>query len=1352
MGNIKEQFIKDESCTTELQRISTTNETINEVKDSDQAPTKTLKAAYLSDNKEAEKSLAAKDHNCEPEASSITESLAEEIKQVVEKPVDITKSVAEEFEEKMNEENVEPADDGDDKINIAVAREETSLVEVQLDDKIITSDDMSLAMRTADANSQSEEVDSMKLEETACLVSQLPPTESEIADKELVVAENPEAIEVEETKTSNTVPESKEKDAEEIHEAGKSLTMEKSKAQLIEEESGTTKLQKISMADETVDEVKDSDQVSIENPEATYPNIEKSPTAEDLNYESEASSAAKAPDEEIKQGIGKSVNFTSSVGEESAGKAKEENKETTYNCDDEIDTSPVILLAEQTKLEEVQLADKLVSVRTLDTTSNDMSPEMRTIDANKHGEEVDSVKLKDTSGLVPKMPTTDCELADRKGAENPDAVEVEVNKTPVPIPECKTQDVEESCENGRTLSVESTDTYNEEEIKKVPETILKCQGVEAIPEGDISPNQTFSAEKVAQLQEPLIAMVSKEQDCDSRTTIEKIEDGSTKTDKILLSENSEDSFATRTKEEINLQKENPRELEVSKLELEFIEEIHNDNAHEASKEGGIPLEHATYVEPQEYVSNIEFADSPSASEKSLEARKSMHKNLYETSEEDTTESGNLNKETDDLDIPHSTDKEILPVDVSEKCEEDANHKIQKTKKFPESTSEVPSAEEFPKTEEREMKEKYLEAVTTTSSETNQCEKINEANENIKHGGSTEKVMDKEVAEDSHVLFQEDRTKCYQEDKLEALEYRADKTNQTFEINENAIERKENTGEGKALEDSSKYLVGDRPVNESPPEEAKEVQNVNESPIEVDLKKQGDKTNCIDSKTEARALSEEVNSSEAELVDHYESSTSAPNKETITNEEVLQNTKLEHPPITEAAAETVPYEKLGEKEVEVPGPTPREPIHKTFETYSESLVGDEKAKDTVFESGFDGSDVEIDKNLTEQEVSADAPVSTPGGGKSIKNEGLHVNDQELAQLSIKGGEMQLDEAESNKTVTASEDGETQDPNEKLNVLSETMDSGLEKSEKQCCVGIIKASEITQDIQKLEKHSLAVSDKQIPFEPDPNERTEAKISTGNNDFLLVQDDTAKTFEAEIEDSKPGKASDAEAETKAEECVTEETPLAISDKQISVESASNESIEGRISTGDKSFALGQQDPTTKTCEAEIEDLKPGKASEAQPENRAEEWGEERITHDACEETTEKSTPMDSAKFASSDLLQESTKATLEVAEHGHKTEEKELTISNEKLQADLTETTEVQEPKTDEEKDEEDEHKRTDSGSDAPVMVEASRDLDVKVAHKKSHNILSGVGSKVKHSIAKVKKAITGKSSHPKPHSPK
>ncbi|XP_064996704.1 uncharacterized protein LOC135632156 isoform X3 [Musa acuminata AAA Group] len=85
----------------------------------------------------------------------------------------------------------------------------------------------------------------------------------------------------------------------------------------------------------------------------------------------------------------------------------------------------------------------------------------------------------------------------------------------------------------------------------------------------------------------------------------------------------------------------------------------------------------------------------------------------------------------------------------------------------------------------------------------------------------------------------------------------------------------------------------------------------------------------------------------------------------------------------------------------------------------------------------------------------------------------------------------------------------------------------------------------------------------------------------------------------------------------------------------------------------------------------------------------------------------------------------------------------------QTNKTTDTHLDDDKTDEENDEkedEDDHKIMESSHDSAVPVEA-RDAVLKPAHKKSHNILSGVGSKVKRSIAKVKKVITGKSSHSK-----
>jgi hypothetical protein len=99
-------------------------------------------------------------------------------------------------------------------------------------------------------------------------------------------------------------------------------------------------------------------------------------------------------------------------------------------------------------------------------------------------------------------------------------------------------------------------------------------------------------------------------------------------------------------------------------------------------------------------------------------------------------------------------------------------------------------------------------------------------------------------------------------------------------------------------------------------------------------------------------------------------------------------------------------------------------------------------------------------------------------------------------------------------------------------------------------------------------------------------------------------------------------------------------------------------------------------------------------------------------------------SAKTSLFDMMQSSTR---ERQVGGDLTEERR--VEGEKAKSD-------EEKEEEEEEEEGEEHKKTDSGSDAPVMVEASRDIvDVKVASKKHYNILSGVGSKVKNSISKV-----------------
>ncbi|XP_010528983.1 PREDICTED: LOW QUALITY PROTEIN: titin [Tarenaya hassleriana] len=135
--------------------------------------------------------------------------------------------------------------------------------------------------------------------------------------------------------------------------------------------------------------------------------------------------------------------------------------------------------------------------------------------------------------------------------------------------------------------------------------------------------------------------------------------------------------------------------------------------------------------------------------------------------------------------------------------------------------------------------------------------------------------------------------------------------------------------------------------------------------------------------------------------------------------------------------------------------------------------------------------------------------------------------------------------------------------------------------------------------------------------------------------------------------------------------------------------------------------------------------------------------------EKITESPTSIESGRNSLSDLLQKVKKGKeTKTGEEGTRVEE----AKTDKVED--TEASHIEEAKTEENKDDEgdgDEHKEDKTSPDSVVMVEA-RDVNDKTPHKKSHGILSGVGSKVKHSISKVKKAITGKSSHTKPVSPK
>ncbi|CAI9758572.1 unnamed protein product [Fraxinus pennsylvanica] len=365
----------------------------------------------------------------------------------------------------------------------------------------------------------------------------------------------------------------------------------------------------------------------------------------------------------------------------------------------------------------------------------------------------------------------------------------------------------------------------------------------------------------------------------------------------------------------------------------------------------------------------------------------------------------------------------------------------------------------------------------------------------------------------------------------------------------------------------------------------------------------------------------------------------------------------------------------------------------------------------------------------------------------------------------------------------------------------------KTEEDGPVDLQRASNITEDIQELDERSIALSNKENLAETDPNGIKEHNVSSRGEGVELIQRDLVQaTLQQEIENQQPGNSSEAVSEAKDAICEEEKgsaseaaqgtkdkntptkchelpvssdvkypdmekthmdveswvervdgidvtnvmqnldaTSVPASDKQTVIDAYHTKNAEFFNSTVDNKYMPRLQQDAAEIFLAEGEIPKPSEL-----EQEGAKYVQEERTADETIESTKKSVSTEIANTSISDL-QGSLKEPSEMADHHP--EGRETTEQKEELKAEKTEEAEHEE-KSDEEKDnheESSEQKGSDLGSEAPVLVDAG-DVVTKVSHKKSHNILSGVGSKVKHSIAKVKRAIIGKSSHPKPPSPK
>ncbi|PON84255.1 hypothetical protein TorRG33x02_200090 [Trema orientale] len=201
----------------------------------------------------------------------------------------------------------------------------------------------------------------------------------------------------------------------------------------------------------------------------------------------------------------------------------------------------------------------------------------------------------------------------------------------------------------------------------------------------------------------------------------------------------------------------------------------------------------------------------------------------------------------------------------------------------------------------------------------------------------------------------------------------------------------------------------------------------------------------------------------------------------------------------------------------------------------------------------------------------------------------------------------------------------------------------------------------------------------------------------------------------------------------------------EQTPTEADSVESTAAKITTSNRGASPILQDSVEETAQsAESKDIRPRNETWADREIKEEELGAEKEAHHSGTRKTGTEPAMPSL----SALMQSSTEEKTQVAEHT--TKEEEPKSSKEAEHSPTHEGKDDEEEHEEEEHEHEHEHEDEDEDEDhpdAPILVQASKDIDAKATRKKSHGIFSGVGSKVKHSISKVKKAITGKSSHSK-----
>ncbi|MBA0630324.1 hypothetical protein Godav_002438 [Gossypium davidsonii] len=489
--------------------------------------------------------------------------------------------------------------------------------------------------------------------------------------------------------------------------------------------------------------------------------------------------------------------------------------------------------------------------------------------------------------------------------------------------------------------------------------------------------------------------------------------------------------------------------------------------------------------------------------------------------------------------------------------------------------------------------------------------------------------------------------------------------------------------------------------------------------------------------------------------------------------VAQASITEEPTKLETKEDESP-EKIQEQATEVEGASNVE-VETSEKAFDNELIKEELVKAIDEENQCDKTNEIIVNEVSKEEVQGVAETSY-----LTSEPELPVKDG-LGEDELKGKLIEDKASE----ITQTEEVRKLKSEKKIVCEDKTVGNPAQASVAKIETATVVQEESSLELPKSDPEGTKGSDNQISRELEPIENTEITSSPVKEHVPIdLQDKVAESSEkAEVEDVKEVYLKEAEVGHGGDK-ITDESSEEITKKSTSVEDSTeikelkdehagdktNETSESPIlenqnekltvetlkddgSNNNFKKEIVEEDRTVKDQEQAPVAVKeaitvPGEAIEKpeardlQPEKAEVDNGEEKTDNSGVEIKLEPAST-GTGNLSLSDLLQQSTEKKVEVAERV--IEERELTVSKEAAPVEAAGTIQAKDLKTDEVPEGEEQNK-TDSGSDAPVIVEAPREAETKPP-KKSQNILSGVGSKVKNSISKVKKAITGKSSHPK-----